>query len=119
VGPGSQLRDDSPFEPRRPLPGRKHRSRARGLRGTVHGGTGARPAEVQSSRRIVGIPSSIIPALREHLSLFVGPEAEALNFPGSRAARCAAAISTGRPGRTPSARLAPKPCTPTEHVPFF
>jgi integrase len=40
------------------------------------------PPKSRAARRIVGIPSSIIPALREHLSLFVGPEADALIFPG-------------------------------------
>jgi integrase len=40
------------------------------------------PPKSRAARRMVGIPSSIIPALREHLSLFVGPEAEALIFPG-------------------------------------
>jgi integrase len=40
------------------------------------------PPKSRAARRIVGIPSSIVPALREHLSLFVGPEAEALIFPG-------------------------------------
>ena len=36
----------------------------------------------KAARRVVGIPSSIIPAMREHLSLFAGPEADALVFPG-------------------------------------
>jgi integrase len=40
------------------------------------------PPKSRAARRIVGIPSSIVPALREHLSLFVGPEAEALIFSG-------------------------------------
>jgi len=40
------------------------------------------PPKSRAARRIVGIPSSIVPALREHLSLFVRPEAEALIFPG-------------------------------------
>jgi len=40
------------------------------------------PPKSRAARRIVGIPSSIIPAVREHLSLFVGPEADALIFPG-------------------------------------
>ena len=40
------------------------------------------PPKSRAARRIVGIPSSIIPAVREHLSLFVSPEAEALIFPG-------------------------------------
>jgi integrase len=40
------------------------------------------PPKSRAARRIVGIPSSIVPALRGHLSLFVGPEAEALIFPG-------------------------------------
>src|SRR6266496_2166334 len=40
------------------------------------------PPKSKAARRIIGIPSSIIPAVREHLSIFVGPEAEALIFPG-------------------------------------
>ena len=40
------------------------------------------PPKSRAARRIVGIPSSIIPAVREHLSLFVDPEAGALIFPG-------------------------------------
>jgi integrase len=40
------------------------------------------PPKSKAARRIVGIPSSIIPAMREHLSLFVSPEADALIFPG-------------------------------------
>jgi hypothetical protein len=40
------------------------------------------PPKSRAARRIVGIPASIIPAVREHLSLFVGPEADALIFPG-------------------------------------
>lgn len=40
------------------------------------------PPKSRAARRIVGIPSSIIPAVCEHLSLFVGPEADALIFPG-------------------------------------
>jgi integrase len=42
------------------------------------------PPKSRAARRIVGIPSSIIPAVREHLSLFVGPEADALTFPGAK-----------------------------------
>jgi integrase len=38
----------------------------------------------RAARRIVGIPQSLTPALREHLSLFVGPEPEALIFPGAK-----------------------------------
>ena len=42
------------------------------------------PPKSKAARRIVGIPSSIIPALREHLSLFVAPEADALLFLGAK-----------------------------------
>jgi integrase len=42
------------------------------------------PPKSRAARRIVGIPSSIIPAVREHLSLFVCPEADALTFPGAK-----------------------------------
>lgn len=42
------------------------------------------PPKSRAGRRIVGIPSSIIPALREHLSVFAGPGADALLFPGAK-----------------------------------
>jgi len=42
------------------------------------------PPKSRAARRIVGIPASIIPTLREHLSLFVRPEADALIFPGAK-----------------------------------
>ena len=42
------------------------------------------PPKSRAARRIVGIPTSLIPALREHLSLFVRPEADALIFPGAK-----------------------------------
>jgi integrase len=48
------------------------------------------PPKSRAARRIVGIPASIVPALREHLSLFVGPEAEALIFPGVKGRTAAA-----------------------------
>jgi integrase len=40
------------------------------------------PPKSKAARRIVGIPASIIPTLREHLTLFVSPQADALIFPG-------------------------------------
>jgi Phage integrase family len=40
------------------------------------------PPKSRAARRIVGIPSAILPALREHLSLFTGPEPDGLLFPG-------------------------------------
>ena len=42
------------------------------------------PPKSMAARRIVGIPASIVPAVREHLALFAGPEADALVFPGAR-----------------------------------
>jgi integrase len=42
------------------------------------------PPKSKAARRIVGIPTSIIPAVGEHLSRFVGPEADALVFPGAK-----------------------------------
>ena len=42
------------------------------------------PPKSRAARRIVGIPSSIILALQEHLSVFVGPGADALLFPGAK-----------------------------------
>ena len=43
----------------------------------------ARPSP-KAGRRVVGIPDVIIPALREHLSVFVKDEPGALVFPGAR-----------------------------------
>jgi integrase len=40
------------------------------------------PPKSAAGRRIVGIPNSIIPALREHLSVFVKDEPGSLVFPG-------------------------------------
>ena len=40
------------------------------------------PPKSKAGRRVVGIPSAIIPALREHLAVFVKPEPGALVFPG-------------------------------------
>ena len=40
------------------------------------------PPKSKAGRRVVGIPAAIIPALREHLSVFVRPEPGALVFPG-------------------------------------
>ena len=40
------------------------------------------PPKSRASRRVVGVPAAILPALREHLSVFVRPEAGALVFPG-------------------------------------
>ena len=57
--------------------------------------------KLTAGRRVVGIPDAIIPALREHLAVFVKDEPGALVFPAPRAARCAVATSTRwRPGRT-------------------
>src|SRR5215831_20346163 len=42
------------------------------------------PPKSRAARRVVGIPSSIVPALREHRSLFVRPEADALIVPGAK-----------------------------------
>ncbi|MGE5290111.1 MAG: site-specific integrase [Micromonosporaceae bacterium] len=40
------------------------------------------PPKSKAGRRVVGIPQAIIPALREHLSLYVRPEPGALVFAG-------------------------------------
>ncbi len=42
------------------------------------------PPKSQAGRRIVGIPDAIIPALREHLSIFAKDEPGALVFPGAK-----------------------------------
>ena len=59
------------------------------------------PPKSRAGRRVVGIPDAIIPALREHLAVFVAAEPGALVFPGPRAARCGAATST----RCPAGRM--------------
>jgi integrase len=41
------------------------------------------PPKSKAGRRVVGIPKAIIPALREHLSIFVKAEPGALVFPGA------------------------------------
>ena len=40
------------------------------------------PPKSRAGRRIVGIPEVFIPALREHLAIFVKEEPGALVFPG-------------------------------------
>lgn len=42
------------------------------------------PPKSKAGRRVVGIPDAIIPALREHLSIFVKDEPGALVFPGAQ-----------------------------------
>jgi len=42
------------------------------------------PPKSKAGRRIVGIPRAIIPALREHLSVFVATDPGALVFPGPK-----------------------------------
>jgi integrase len=42
------------------------------------------PPKSRAGRRIVGIPYAIIPALREHMTVFTGPEPGSLVFPGAR-----------------------------------
>ena len=44
------------------------------------------PLKSRAARRTVGIPEVIIPALREHLAVFVGPEPTALVFAGAKGA---------------------------------
>jgi integrase len=41
------------------------------------------PPKSRAGRRIVGIPYAIIPALREHMAVFTGPEPGSLVFPGA------------------------------------
>jgi len=40
------------------------------------------PPKSNAGRRIVGVPRTIVPVLTEHLAAFVGPEPDALVFPG-------------------------------------
>jgi hypothetical protein len=42
------------------------------------------PSKSKAGKRIVGIPQAIIPALKDHLRLYVKPEAGALIFAGIR-----------------------------------
>lgn len=42
------------------------------------------PPKSRAGRHVVGIPDTIIPALREHLAAFVGDEPGALVFPGQQ-----------------------------------
>jgi integrase len=42
------------------------------------------PPKSKAGRRVVGIPDAIIPALREHLAVFVRDEPGALVFPGAK-----------------------------------
>jgi integrase len=42
------------------------------------------PPKSRAGRRVVGIPDVIIPALREHLAVFVGAEPGSLAFPGAK-----------------------------------
>jgi integrase len=44
------------------------------------------PLKSRAARRTVGIPEVIIPALREHLAVFVAPGADSLVFPGAKGA---------------------------------
>jgi integrase len=44
------------------------------------------PLKSRAGRRTVGIPAAIIPALREHLSVFVAPDPAALAFAGAKGA---------------------------------
>ena len=44
------------------------------------------PLKSRAARRTVGIPAVIIPALREHLAVFVSPAADSLVFPGAKGA---------------------------------
>ena len=40
------------------------------------------PPKSKAGRRVVGIPTSIVPALREHMAIYVKDEPGALVFPG-------------------------------------
>jgi integrase len=42
------------------------------------------PPKSRAGRRVVGIPAVIVPALREHLAVFVQPEPDALVFPAPK-----------------------------------
>lgn len=42
------------------------------------------PPKSKAGRRVVGIPGTTVPALREHLAAFVGNEPDALVFAGQR-----------------------------------
>jgi hypothetical protein len=42
------------------------------------------PLKSRAARRTVGIPEVILPALREHVAIFVSPGADSLMFPGAK-----------------------------------
>jgi hypothetical protein len=68
----------------------------------------------KAGRRVVGVPDAIIPALREHLAVFVKDEPGALAFPAPEAIRYGGATSTRcLPGRTRSSQSARRVGTST------
>jgi integrase len=42
------------------------------------------PPKSKAGRRVVGVPDAIVPALRDHLAMFVKDEPGALIFPGAK-----------------------------------
>ena len=42
------------------------------------------PPKSKAGRRVVGVPDAIVPALRDHLAVFVKHEPGALIFPGAK-----------------------------------
>jgi hypothetical protein len=53
------------------------------------------PPKSRAGLRTVALPAEILPNLVGHLGRHTKPDADALVFTGSRAARCGAAASTG------------------------
>lgn len=89
------------------------------------GGLVLGPPKSDAGRRVVGFPPSIVPALRDHLAQFVGPEPALCCSQGSRVARYAAATSTScrlavrgacdRRGRAPRSRPSAQRKLPGSH----
>ena len=73
---------------------------AKVVRGAVNREILLGPPKSKAGRRVVGIPSAIIPALREHLAVFVKPEPGALVFPGVQGGPLRRSNFTGRTRRS-------------------
>jgi integrase len=66
------------------------------------------PPKSRAGRRVVGIPKAIITALRDHLAVFVKPDAGALVFAGAKGGPMRATSTRCRPGRRPCGPSGPR-----------
>lgn len=70
------------------------------------------PPKSRAGRRVIGIPAAIVPALREHLVLYVGPAPGALLLTGMKGGPLRRSnLTKSQAGRMRSARSARKACT--------